>query len=232
MESVPAWSPVEINMTSLECLYECVLMCVPLIYAWDLPVCTSWCSCDLHHLSILDPCHERAVDCMTDRQSNTHTKQKQKKQKAKCLAATKVTRTWRSQDTCTQSGYCVPVLRNLLEPGKELAGAPTVALTAGVGTQSPTTPLVLNETQPVYFAPRYKTRYPFSRWVGWWACDFFSSFSRIRTGVLWVISPRLYQLNHQGIDTHTHTHTHTHTRTHTHTHTHYVAYLDMERVPL
>ena len=73
MESVPAWSPVEINMTSLECLYECVLMCVPLIYAWDLPVCTSWCSCDLHHLSILDPCHERAVDCMTDRQSNRHT---------------------------------------------------------------------------------------------------------------------------------------------------------------
>ena len=41
---------------------------------------------------------------------------------------------------------------------------------------------------------------------------FFSSCSGIRTSVLWVINPRLYQLNHQGTHyTHTHTHTHTHT---------------------
>ena len=38
-------------------------------------------------------------------------------------------------------------------------------LTAGVGTK----PVVISETQPVYFAPQYKTRYPFYRWVGWWA---------------------------------------------------------------
>ena len=47
-------------------------------------------------------------------------------------------RTWRSQDTCAPSRYCVPVLRSLLETGKELAGAPTVSRTAGVGTRSPT----------------------------------------------------------------------------------------------
>ena len=28
-------------------------------------------------------------------------------------------------------------------------------------------PLVNAETQPVRFAPQYKTRYPFYRWVGW-----------------------------------------------------------------
>ena len=63
----------------------------------------------------------------------------------------------------------MPVLRNLLEPGKELAGAPTVPLTAGVETRNPTDAFSENETQPVYFAPQYKTRYPFYRWVGWWA---------------------------------------------------------------
>ena len=35
------------------------------------------------------------------------------------------------------------MLRSLLEPGKELTGAPTVPLTAPV-------PLVINETQPMY----------------------------------------------------------------------------------
>ena len=62
---------------------------------------------------------------------------------------------------------CVPVLRSLLEPGKELAGAPPVPLTTGVDTKVPPTPLVINETQPVYLAPQYKTRYLFYRWVGW-----------------------------------------------------------------
>ena len=51
----------------------------------------------------------------------------------------------------------------------------------------PQLPLVADETQPVCFAPQYKTRYPFYRWVGWWAgvfMMFFSSCSGIRTGVL------------------------------------------------
>ena len=51
------------------------------------------------------------------------------------------------------------------------------------------------------FAPQYKTRYPFYRLVGWWAgvlVMFFSYCSGIQTSVLWVINPRLYQLNHKG----------------------------------
>ena len=45
----------------------------------------------------------------------------------------------------------------------------------------PPMPLVINESQPVYFASQYKTRYPFYKWVG---CNgvlvmFFSSCSWI-----------------------------------------------------
>ena len=75
------------------------------------------------------------------------------KAKAKCLATTRVTRTWRSQGTCAPSRYCVPVLRSLLEPGKELAGAPTVSLQVWAPKVPPTPLVTTNETQPVYFAP-------------------------------------------------------------------------------
>ena len=81
----------------------------------------------------------------------------------------------------------------------------------------PPTPLVINETQPVYFAPQYKTRYPFYRWVGWWAgvllMFFFVvflppalGFEPVSSSVFWVINPR-QPPGHP----HTHTHTHTHT---------------------
>ena len=113
-----------------------------------------------------------------------HTHKYTQKQKAKHLAATKVTRTWQSQDTCAPSRYCVPVLRNLPEPGKKLAGAPTVSLTAGVGTRSPTDAFSDSmKTQPVYFAPQYKTRYP-DGWAEY--LRFFFLCSGIRTGVLWL----------------------------------------------
>ena len=112
----------------------------------------------------------------------------------------------------------MPVLRSLLEPGKELAGALTVPLIAGVGTRSP---LVINETHPVYFAPQYKTRYPFYRWVGWSTCDVFFL-------LLWDSNqcpdcplgykPKALPPGH-------HTLTHSHTLTHTHTHTHSLSHI-------
>ena len=66
---------------------------------------------------------------------------------------------------------CQCCMRILLEPGKELTGAPTVSLTTGPvwAPKVPLTLLVICETQPVYFAPQYNTRYPFYRWEGWWA---------------------------------------------------------------
>ena len=141
------------------------------------------------------------------------------------------------------------MLRNLLEPGKELAGSPTVPLPllqVTVRTQSPRppTPLVINETQPVYLTPQVQdqlgTRFTDGWVVGWSTHDLFFSFivgtlkaslsessdntnqafgmtvltsafgtglvigpalSSAIAGVLWVISPRLYQLNHQGTHT-------------------------------
>ena len=70
---------------------------------------------------------------------------------------------------CTKQVLCA----GAVEPGKELTGEPTVSLTAGMGTKVPPMPLVINETQPVYFALQYKTRYPFYRWVGWSTVMFF-----------------------------------------------------------
>ena len=55
-----------------------------------------------------------------------------------------------------------------------------------------------------------------------WSDVFFSSCSGIRTSVLWVINPRLYQLNHQG----THTHTHTHTQRCSYCYTHFFLFLN------
>ena len=89
-------------------------------------------------LWVINPRLYHAVKPPGHTHTHPHTHTHKKKSKAKCLAATRVTHTWRSQDTCAPSRYCVPVLRNLLEPGKELAGAPTAPLTAGVGTRSPT----------------------------------------------------------------------------------------------
>ena len=143
-----------------------------------------------------------------------------KAKKAKCLATTRITRTWQSQDNCALSRYCVPVLRNRLEPGKELAGAPTVPLTAGVGTRSPTNAFSDQwDTASVLCSP-VQDQVPILQMGGLeylWCV--FSSCSGIRTSVLWVVIPRLYQLNHQGTHTHARTHTHAHARTHTHTHT-------------
>ena len=83
--------------------------------------------------------------------SHTHTHKS--KSKAKCLAATRVTRTWRSQDTCAPSRYGVLVLcwccavswsraRNSQED--QLCLSPQVW-----APEVPPTPLVVNETQPV-----------------------------------------------------------------------------------
>ena len=187
-------------------------------YRW-----VGWCICDVfsswsaiqHWVIIpktlpLEPPGHPHPPASTCTHARTHAQQK-----PKCLAATRVMRTWQSQDTCAPSRYCVPVLRSLLEAGKELTGALTVSLTAGVGTEVPPMPLVIDETQPVYYGPQYKTRYPFYRWVGWSTCDvvvmFFSSCSGVRGNVLWVISPILYQLNQQGTHPPTHPPTHTHT---------------------
>ena len=46
-----------------------------------------------------------------------------------------------------------------LGQGRSSQEVPTVPPTATVGTQSPTTTLADNETQPVCFAPQYKTSY-------------------------------------------------------------------------
>ena len=140
VESVPAWSPVEINMTSLKCLYECVLMCVPLIYARDLPVCTSWCSCDLHHLSILDPCHERAADCMTDRQSNRHTHTHTRththtqKQKSLSLPITGHAFLDKPGHLCTKQVRCAGAMSTPGVRARNSQEVPTMPPTAGVGT--------------------------------------------------------------------------------------------------
>ena len=131
---------------------------------------------------------------------HTHTHTHKSKKKAKFLATTRVTRTWQSQGTCAPSRYYVPVLRAISWSRARNSQEHQLCLALQVwAPEVPPTPLVTNETQPVYFAPQYKTRYPFYRWVGWWAgvlVMFFSSRSGIRTSVLWVVSPRLYQLNH------------------------------------
>ena len=103
----------------------------------------------------------------------------QSKSKAKCLAATRVTRTWRSQDTCAPSRYCVPVLCAISWSRAGNSQEYQLCLALQVwAPEVPPTSLVINETQPVYFAPQYKTRHPFYRWVGWstdCTCDVFFS---------------------------------------------------------
>ena len=62
----------------------------------------------------------------------------------------------------------MPVLCKLLEPGKGARRSTDCASHCRCGHPVvPQVPLVNNETQPVRFAPQYKTRYPFTDgWAG------------------------------------------------------------------
>ena len=77
-------------------------------------------------------------------------------------------------------------------------------------------PLAVCETQPVHFAPQYKTRYPFYRWVGWLAGGTILIDRNFppALGSNWRplgYEPKISPADHQG----THVHTYTYTRTHT-----------------
>ena len=157
---------------------------------------------------------------------HTHTHTHTRKSKAsRCLL--QVTRSWTSQGTCALSRYDVPVLWALLESGQGTRRRYQPCLPLPVWAPCSPTTTISGTMRHSWCAllPQYKTRYPFYRWVGWWAgvlvmflLFFFPpalGFEPVSSSVLWVINPGLYQLNHQG----THAHTHTHARTHTHTHT-------------
>ena len=98
--------------------------------------------------------------------THTHTQKKKAKSKAKVSSYHKGhAYLAKPGHLCTKQVLCAGAAQSP-GAGQGTPGAPTVSRTAGVGTRSPTD---INETQPVYFAPQYKTRYPFYRWVGWWA---------------------------------------------------------------
>ena len=73
-----------------------------------------------------------------------------------------------SQGTCALSRHYVPVRCNLLEPGQGARRSTDCTSHCRCGHPVvPPVPLAVREVQPVHFAPQYKTRYRFYRWVGW-----------------------------------------------------------------